>query len=88
MQHVPLCLCSLLAANSQFSIPIGQKMQLTGCDNANYVRNATCADTQTSIEWPYCTFPILFKAFQTGSSQLETLETGSSFLANHTQPNK
>ena len=34
-------------------------MQLTGCDNANYVRNATCADTQYSIEWPYCTFPIL-----------------------------
>ena len=30
VQHVSLCLCSLLAATSQFSIPIGQKMQLTG----------------------------------------------------------
>ena len=49
-----LCLCSLLAANSQFSIPIGQKMQLTGWDNANNMRNAIWADTQTSIEWPYC----------------------------------
>ena len=39
VQLVPLCLYSLLAANSQFRIPIGQKMQLTGCDNANHVRN-------------------------------------------------
>ena len=35
------------------------EMQLTGWDNANDMRNATCADTQTSIEWPYCSFPIL-----------------------------
>ena len=48
MQHVSLCLCSLLAATSQFSIPIGQKMQLTGWENANNVRNATCAASKTS----------------------------------------
>ena len=48
MQHVSLCLCSLLAATSQFSIPIGQKMQLTGWENANNVRNATCAASKIS----------------------------------------
>ena len=52
-------LCSLLAATSQFSILIGQNIQLTGCHNGNDMRNATCADTQSSIEWPYCSFPIL-----------------------------
>ena len=52
-------LCSLLAATSQFSILIGQNMQLTGCHNGNEMRNATCTDTQISIEWPYCSFPIL-----------------------------
>ena len=49
-------LCSLLAANSQFSILIGQKMQLTGCHNGNEMRNATCVDTKISIEWLYCSF--------------------------------
>ena len=49
-------LCSLLAATSQFSILIGQNLQLTGCRNGNEMRNATCADTQISIEWPYCSF--------------------------------
>ena len=53
-------LCSLLAATSQFSILIRQNMQLTGCHNGNEMRNATCADTQISIEWPYCSFPILW----------------------------
>ena len=24
------------------------------------MRHATCADTQISIEWPYCSFPILW----------------------------
>ena len=49
-------LCSLLAATSQFSILIGQKMQLTGCHNDNEMRNAICVDTKISIEWPYCSF--------------------------------
>ena len=49
-------LCSLLAANSQFSILFGQKMQLTGCHDGNDMRNATCVDTKISIEWPYCSF--------------------------------
>ena len=48
--------CSLLAATSQFSILIGQKMQLTGCHNDNEMRNATCVDAKISIEWPYCSF--------------------------------
>ena len=34
-------LCSLLAATSQFSILIGQNMQLTGCHNRYEMRNAT-----------------------------------------------
>ena len=34
-------LCSLLAATSQFSILIGQNMQLTGCHNGNEMRNTT-----------------------------------------------
>ena len=37
-----LSLCSLLAANSQISVLIGQKMQLTGCDYGNDMRNAIC----------------------------------------------
>ena len=49
-------LCSLLAATSQLCILIGQNMQLTGCCNGNEMRNATCADTQISIEWHYCSF--------------------------------
>ena len=49
-------LCSLLAATSQFSILIGQNMQLTGCHNRNEMRHATCAGTQISIECPYCSF--------------------------------
>ena len=53
-------LCSLLAAASQFSILIGQNMQLTGCHNGNEMRNTTYADTQISFEWPYCSFPILW----------------------------
>ena len=51
-----LRLCTLLAATSHFSVIIGQKMQLTGLENANNMRNATCADTQTSKKWPYCSF--------------------------------
>ena len=45
-------------------------MQFTGCqqpvqgfywsenavENANNMHNATCVDTQTLIEWPYCSF--------------------------------
>ena len=31
-------------------------MQLTGCHNGNEVRNATCVNSQISIEWPYCSF--------------------------------
>ena len=34
-------------------------MQLTGWDNANNMRNAKCVETQTSIEWPYCSFSML-----------------------------
>ena len=30
VQHVPLCLCSLRAAPSQFSVSIGRKIQLAG----------------------------------------------------------
>ena len=56
-------LCSLLAANCQFSILIGQKKQLTGCHNGNEMRNETCADTKISIEWPYCSFLYCALAF-------------------------
>ena len=53
-------LCSVLTATSQFSILIGQNMQLTGCHNGNEMRNVTYAETEISIEWPYCSFPILW----------------------------
>ena len=57
MQPVPLYLCSLLAATSQFSIFIGQKMQLTGWENANNMRNTTCTD----FNWVVLLFiPILW----------------------------
>ena len=54
-------LCSLLAATSQFSLLIGQNMQLTGCHNGNEMRNATCADTQIQLSGPtvhslYCDY--------------------------------
>ena len=42
------------------SVFIGQKMQLTGRNNANNMRNAACADTRTSIEWRDCSFPTLW----------------------------
>ena len=48
-----VALCSLLAAISQFSVLINQKMRLTGWRNSYDMRNTTSADTQTSIEWPY-----------------------------------
>ena len=42
-------LCSLLAATSQFSVLIGQNVELTGCHNGNEMPNATpnatCVDT-------------------------------------------
>ena len=63
MQHGTLSLCSLLAATSQVSILIGQKMQLTGWHNDNEMHNTMCMDTQTSIEWLYCLFPILWFNF-------------------------
>ena len=47
-------LCSLLAVTRQYSILVGQNMQLTGCHNGNDMCNATCADTQISVEWLYC----------------------------------
>ena len=50
-----------MAATSQFWVFIGQKMQLTDWENANNMRNATCADTQILNEWPYCSF--LYCAF-------------------------
>ena len=50
----------LLAATSQFSVLIGQKMQLTGWHNGYHMCNALCVNTQNSIEFPYCPFPILW----------------------------
>ena len=44
MFYVYADLISFLAATSQFSILIGQNMQLAGCHNSNEMRNATCAD--------------------------------------------
>ena len=38
-------LCSLLAASSQFSIFICEKMQMIGCHRGNMLRNATCVET-------------------------------------------
>ena len=50
MQHGALSLCSLLAATSQFSVFIGQKMQLTGWHNDNDMCNAICVDTYYLIQ--------------------------------------
>ena len=57
-------LCSLLAATSQFSILIGQNMQLTGCHNGNELRNAICVDSKISIEWPHCSFLYCGRIFE------------------------
>ena len=48
MRYVHEDLCSLLAATSQYSVFIDQEMQLTGCHNSNEMRNAKCAETQSS----------------------------------------
>ena len=48
-----------MAATSQFWVFIGQKMQLTDWENANNMRNETCADTQILNEWPLLFIPIL-----------------------------
>ena len=32
----------------------------SGWHYGNEMRNAVCVDTQTSIAWPYCPFPILW----------------------------
>ena len=54
----PVLVFRSVTATSQFiNVHIGQKMQLTGRDHGT--RNATCADTQTSTEWPYCPFAML-----------------------------
>ena len=42
-------LCSLLAANSQISVPIDQKMQLTGRDYGNDKRNAIYVEQNVLI---------------------------------------
>ena len=42
VQRVTPYLGSLLAATRKFNIPIGQKMELTGWDDGNNMRNATC----------------------------------------------
>ena len=57
--YYAVCWLPSVAANSQFSVLIRQKMQLTCWDNGNQMRNATCVDTQISIKWTYCLFPIL-----------------------------
>ena len=41
---------NLLAATSKLSVFIGQKIKLTGWENANNIRNAIWVDTQTSVE--------------------------------------
>ena len=44
--------CSLLAATSQFSILIGQNMQLTGCHNGNEMRNAHARTPKFPLSGP------------------------------------
>ena len=62
-QQCNMCLrlCSLLAATSQSRVSIGQKMHLTGWENANNMHNVKCAGTQSSMEWPY--YPFLYCGF-------------------------
>ena len=47
--YVYVDLCSLLAVTSQFSILVGQNMQLTGCHNGNEMRNAWTPKFQLSV---------------------------------------
>ena len=46
--NVPPFFFNLLAATSQFSVCIGQKMQLNGWDNGKDMHIAKCADTNFS----------------------------------------
>ena len=50
VQHGTHFLCSLLAVNSQINVLLGQKMQLTGCDYGDDIRNMLCVERN---EWPY-----------------------------------
>ena len=43
------------------------------CHNGNELRNATCADAQISIEWPYCSL----------SAKNQLLHFTISFFGNH-----
>ena len=47
LQHNPV-----MAPTSQFSVLIGQKLQLISWDNCNDVLNATCVDTQILLRGP------------------------------------
>ena len=55
-----LCKYSRKIGNNMFTSFIAQKMQLTDRDNAKSMHVATCPDTQISIEWPYCSFLLLW----------------------------
>ena len=45
--------------NKQPPPPNYRSSYVPGWDHGNGIRNATCADTQTSTEWPYCPFAML-----------------------------
>ena len=49
--------CSLVAANSQINVLIGQKMQLTGCDYGNDMRGTKRSDLNGPTV--QCSFPVL-----------------------------
>ena len=52
---------------------IGQKMRLSSGDNGNEMRNVTCVETRTSIEWPYRLFPILCLVACRNANDLQTI---------------
>ena len=46
-----------ISAISQFSVLMGQKVQLTGSHNGNEMHDVIYMAEQTSVEWPHCHSP-------------------------------
>ena len=61
MQPGALIFCSLLAANSQISVLIGQKMQLTACGYGNDMHDTKRSDLSgPTVYFLYCARVLCF----------------------------
>ena len=57
VQHISYVHAVYLLRRVNSAFLLARKYNLMA--DANPMRNATCVDLRTSIEWPYCSIPIL-----------------------------